>query len=164
MSRKIAWVAQIFIVLSAGFVFAQLVKPEDPVKIVFLPAKTAVSGQSAEARVEIEIKKDWHLFSEKPEIRGVLATKLEFEPSKLFTVEKISFPKPDAIYSDVFGKTLNFYQNKVSVILALKILENAKGEVPVEGTLKYQTCSNTLCLPPKTQKFSGIQHLIAAVP
>ena len=134
---------------------AQLVKPDPPVKATFVSAADAKAGALVDARIEVEIQKDWHLFSEKPEIPGVVPTQIVLEQSDAYTVGKIAFPKPTPVYSDVFGKTLNFYENKISIPLQLKLKNDVKGDVKIKGTFRFQSCSQVVCLPPTKLPLSG---------
>src|SRR5262245_24649991 len=61
-------------------------KPE-PVKIQFIPASGAKAGDIVEAKLDLEIGKEWHLFSDKPEIPGIVATQLLLDPSDAYTVD-----------------------------------------------------------------------------
>jgi DsbC/DsbD-like thiol-disulfide interchange protein len=135
-------------VMCAFSVSAQLVKPDPPVKATFVSTADAKAGSLVNARIEVEIQKDWHLFSEKPEIPGVSPTQILLEPSDAYIVGKITFPKPTPTYSDVFGKTLNFYENKISIPVELKLKPGVKGDVKIKGTFRFQSCSKVVCLPP----------------
>ena len=133
-------------------------KPE-PVKIHFIPADTAKAGKIVEAKLDLEIGADWHLFSDKPEIPGILATQVLLENSSVFTVDRIVYPKATPEYNDVFKKDLNFYHDQVSILIYLKLQTTASGDIPIAGTLKYQACSNSLCLPPGKLNFNGVQRV-----
>jgi DsbC/DsbD-like thiol-disulfide interchange protein len=151
----------LFLILSLSTISsAQLIKPEEPVRIFFHAATGAQPGKTVEARLEVEIKPTWHLFSQKPEIRGITPTQVKLESSKGYTIEKILFPKPEAVFSEVFGKNLNLYQETLTITLVMKINSDAAGKLPVEGTVKYQACSDQVCRPPITQKFSGVQTVL----
>lgn len=153
----------IFVFLIVGLATissAQLIKPDNPVKITFQPGPTAEPGKTVETKLEIEIKPGWHLFSEKPEIPGITPTQVHLEPSDRFTIEKTLFPKPEAVYSDVFRKNLNLYQNKITLTLVMKVRPGPSGSIPVEGTFKYQACSDQVCRPPISQKFAGVQTVL----
>jgi DsbC/DsbD-like thiol-disulfide interchange protein len=136
-------------------VSAQLVRPDPPVKATFVSTADARAGALVDARIEVEIQKDWHLFSEKPEIPGVVPTQILLEQSDSFTVGKITFPKPTPVYSDVFGKTLNFYEDKISIPVQLKLKDGVKGDVKIKGTFRFQSCSKVVCLPPTKLPLSG---------
>jgi DsbC/DsbD-like thiol-disulfide interchange protein len=133
-------------------------RPE-PVKLRFVPADAAKPGAVVEIKVDMEVTHGWHTFSDKPEVPGIIATQLILDPSEAFTVERIDYPKPVAVYSDVFKKNLNFIEGQASITVALKLSEKAAGEVPVKGLLKFQACSDTLCLPPAKLPITGAQKV-----
>ncbi|HSE40824.1 MAG TPA: protein-disulfide reductase DsbD N-terminal domain-containing protein [Acidobacteriota bacterium] len=135
-------------ILIACGVSAQLVKPDPPVKVTFVSTADAKAGSVVDARVEVEIQKDWHLFSEKPEVPGVAPTQILLDPSEAYTVSRIAFPKPTPVYSDVFGKTLNFYEDKISIPVQLQLKSGVKGDVKIKGAFRFQSCSKVVCLPP----------------
>lgn len=141
-----------------GFGFTPGTKPE-PVKPRLISAETAKPGQTVELKLDLEIGSEWHMFSDKPEVPGVTATQLILDPSDRFTVDKIVYPKPTPVYSDVFKKNLNFYVDQVTISVFLKLSANASGEIPVKGLLKFQACSDTLCLPPGKLPVSGAQKV-----
>ena len=147
----------LLMLLIGAFVFAA--KPENPVKINLIPAEKAHANESATLRLHIEIQKGWHIFSEHPEIQGVTATHIELEPSDAFIVEKIEFPKPVPTHSDVFQKTLGFYTSSVDAQIQIKIKAGTSGDVPIKGTLQYQSCSDQLCMPPAKLPFSATQPI-----
>lgn len=150
----------LFVLFAAASVFGLTpgVKPE-PVKPRLIPAETAKPGQTVELKLDLEIGSEWHMFSDKPEVSGVTATQLIIDPSEGFTVDKIVYPKPTPVYSDVFDKDLNFYVDQVTISVFLKLSAKASGEIPVKGLLKFQACSNTLCLPPAKLPVSGSQKV-----
>jgi DsbC/DsbD-like thiol-disulfide interchange protein len=146
-------------ILLASFSQAQLVKPDPPVKATFVPAEKAKAGTVIETRIDVEIQKDWHLFSERPEVPGVAPTQVQLDNSETYTVKKITLPKPTPVYSDVFQKTLNFYENKISIPVQIELKSDVKGDVQIKGTFRYQSCSKVVCLPPTKLPINGIQKI-----
>jgi hypothetical protein len=144
------------IIFAAMFSHAQVLKPQNPpVHVKYVPATTAKAGSIADTKLEVQIDKEWHIFSEHPELNGVTATHIDLAPSDSYTVEKILFPKATPVYSDVFQKNLGFYTDQFTVQIQLKLKPGVSGEVPVKGTLKYQSCSNQICMPPGKLEFTG---------
>lgn len=157
--KKVTLSATLFLAVCVGLVSAQFSKPEPPVKLKFVPAENPAAGATAETKLEVEIAKGWHIFSEKPEIERIRGSQLLLDTSDDFTVEKISFAKPISVYSDVFQKTLNFYQDHLTIAVLLKLNQNENGSLPVKGTFLFQACSDRLCLPPGKLTFSGVQTI-----
>lgn len=146
-----------FLILYVASLTSADFKRESPVKIKFIPAQSARAGSTIEAKFEVEIGKDWHIFSEKPEISGIVPSQLILDPSDDFSVEKITLSKPTPVRSDIFEKTVNFYQDKMTISVLLKLNSKAGVEIPVKGIFQFQACSSRLCLPPTKQEFSATQ-------
>lgn len=142
----------------AALAVTPMKKPE-PVKTRLVPAENAKAGQVIEIKLNLEIGSEWHMFSDKPEVTGITATQLTIDASDAFTLDHVVYPKPTPVYSDVFQKDLNFYKDQVSISVFLKLSDKASGDVPIKGLLKFQACSNTLCLPPAKVPISGIQKV-----
>ena len=157
--KVIRIISAFLMILFAVSAPAQLVKPDPPVKATFVPAVNAKAGTVIEARIEVEIQKDWHLFSEKPEVPGIAPTQIQLEDSETYTVKRITLPKPTPVYSDVFEKTLNFYENKISIPVQIELKSDIKGDIKIKGSIRYQSCSKIVCLPPTKLPINGIQKI-----
>lgn len=156
---KKSWIfASLLFITVAAMAVTPMVKPE-PVHARLIPADNAKPGATVEVKLDLEIGHEWHMFSDKPEIPGVTATQLILDPSDAFTVDRIVYPKASPEHSEVFQKDLNFYKDQVTISVFLKIAQKASGDIPVKGLLKFQACSDTLCLPPGKLAISGTQKV-----
>jgi DsbC/DsbD-like thiol-disulfide interchange protein len=148
--------------ISTGLAFsADFFKKEDPVKIELSPAANAKAGSTIETQLELYIEQGYHLFSNKPGIKGVHPTTVEFEPSKQYQLDRIVYPKSESVYSEIFQKNLGLYQGKTVILVYLKLNNESPDKVVVKGTLKYQACSDKVCYSPKTQPFAVTQSISA---
>lgn len=146
----------VFVVFAASIpLHADLYKKEEPVKIDFSAGPPAKPGTVTEARLELYIEQGFHVFSNKPEVPGIKPTNVELELSNQFDVEKIEYPKPEPVYSDIFQRKLGFYQGKVAIPIHIRLKNTASDPVLIQGVLKYQACSDKVCYPPKSQPFSA---------
>lgn len=153
--RKILF---LLFLLTATIVSADMMKP-NPVKVFLHTSETTHKvGDIVELKLEVQIEKPWHIFSETPEIKGPIGTKVELESSDLYVVDHIAFPKPSPVYSEVFEKTLQFYVDEMSVSIFVK--PSRAGDVPVKGVLKFQSCSDKVCMPPAKLEFSAVQKVL----
>jgi DsbC/DsbD-like thiol-disulfide interchange protein len=147
--------------LSGTVLFADLFKKEDPVKIELSPASNAKPGSTIETQLEIYIEQGFHLFSNRPGIKGVHPTTVEFEPSKQYQLDRIVYPKAQSVYSEIFQQNLGLYQGKTVILVYLKLHNELSDKVVVKGSLKYQACSDKVCYSPKTQPFTATQRITA---
>jgi DsbC/DsbD-like thiol-disulfide interchange protein len=157
----------LFLILSVMIVFAQFVpadmyRKEEPVKVEFTPANPSAPGSQIKTQLELYIEQGYHLFSNKPEVPGIKSTVVEIEKSDQFEVEKIVYPNPEPVYSDIFQRKLGLYQGKVVIPIQLRLNTKAKDTVAISGKIQFQTCSDKVCYPPKFHQFSGNQKITEA--
>lgn len=148
-----------FNMLQTSVVMADFFRKEDPLKIEFSPSADARAGSLIETQLELYIEHGYHLFSTKPEIKGIKPTTVELAPSKDFHLEKIVYPEPEKVFSEIFQKELALYEGKTVIQVYLKLNDHPSEKIVIKGTLNYQACSDKVCYPPKSQSFSATQHL-----
>ena len=126
----------------------------DPTHWTFTASKTeAKVGDVIEIRMNATIDKGWHMYASdlNPDI-GPIPTTLKLKENGSF--EKIgSFVSvaPKEEFEEVWNSKVRFFENKATLIQKVKIL---KANPVIAGTLEYQTCSGTNCLPPAEHEFS----------
>lgn len=126
----------------------------DPTHWTFTASKTeAKVGEVIEIRMNATIDKGWHMYASdlNPDI-GPIPTTLKLKENGTF--EKVgSFVSvaPKEEFEEVWNSKVRFFENKATLIQKVKIL---KANPVIAGTLEYQTCSGTNCLPPAEHEFS----------
>jgi thioredoxin:protein disulfide reductase len=153
--KRITLATLVFILLYSYAQAFDLTKKEPPVTLTLSVPQNIRAGQTGSARIDVQIRKPWHLFSQTPEIKGVRATQFTLQPSAAVAVEKIEYSTPKTVHSPVFNKDLALYEDALTITLTLKISAGQSGKIPLEGTFEYQACSDTTCLPPAKQPFSA---------
>ncbi len=102
-----------------------------------------------QTRVEIRIRvaKGWHINSHDPADSYLVPTEVEITPPEGLAVEAIEYPEPVA-RSLAFapGKVFELYEG--SVVISAKLRGRAKRGGVVKATVRYQACSDTVCLRP----------------
>ncbi len=95
----------------------------------------------------INIPKGWHIYA----LGEKKYHPLTFvNPSGLVTEARFSYPPAETI--DILGEKVNVYQGKVEVIAEGIISPGAKaGPLQWRPRLTWQSCSDTVCLPPETK-------------
>ncbi|MFC5410417.1 protein-disulfide reductase DsbD family protein [Larkinella bovis] len=137
----------------------------DPTHWTFSASKTeAKVGDIIEIRMNATIDKNWHMYTSdlNPDI-GPIPTTLKLKENGTF--EKVGpFASLGAKeeFEEVWNAKVRFFDNKASLVQKVKIL---KPNPVIAGTLEYQTCSGTTCLPPAEQEFSvSIKAVASAEP
>jgi peroxiredoxin len=130
-----------------------------------LNASTGVvrSGQRVALVVEVEIPKGYHLYA--PGVDGYIAVDWSMTESPLFRSHEVSYPASRILYLKAIDEKVPVYEGRARLVRDVTI-GAGKGltigqDVKIEGTFKYQACSDRLCYPPETvpltwvMKFEG---------
>lgn len=139
-------------VLMAGLMAAALLPAEvaksGPLSVPAPHKLMLKRGATATAPIRVEVRNGYHVNSNKPSEDYLIPLTLQWGAGQLTstavtypppTMEKYAFsPAPIAVYTSDFTITAKF-----------KAL-GAPGTGTVSGKLRYQACTNNMCLPPKT--------------
>jgi hypothetical protein len=101
-------------------------------------------------KLQLQLRDGYHSNSNKPSDEYLIPMKLTWNPGPLESPEVI-FPEPkQETYS--FSKTpLSVYTGSFQLITKFKVASSATpGMAQATGKLRYQACTDRLCLPPKT--------------
>lgn len=128
----------------------------DPVKWKF--SIVMLTEQEGEIEMAARIDRGWHIYSHDIE-PSVGPTPLSVVWSKHSGAELIgsltSTPRPENKYDEMFGADLGFWASKVTLKQRFRLTAS---DAKFEGTLRYQICDNTNCLPPQKEVISLAAH------
>lgn len=143
------------IFLSLVVLFTASVKAQmaNPVSWTFKAVK--LSDKTYELRLTANIQSGWHLYSQsQPEDAIAEPTQLSFNKNPLLSFE--GKPKEDGklekFHDAKLDVSANQYSSKVEFVQIVKL--KAKAKTNVTGTVRFQTCNDERCLPPKTVSFN----------
>lgn len=121
-------------------------------------ASTAIvsGGQRILLSVEIDIPKDYHLYA--PGVEGYYAVEWKMASAELAKPHDVDFPKSRILYLKAIDEKVPVFEGKIRLLRDVtlahsKVLTQAAGsskQFTIEGTLRYQACSDRLCYPPET--------------
>ncbi|MFD1143992.1 cytochrome c biogenesis protein CcdA [Larkinella insperata] len=126
----------------------------DPTHWTFSASKTeAKVGDVVEIRMNATIDAGWHMYSSdlNPDI-GPIPTTLKLKENGSFEkVGPFASLNPKEEFEEIWSSKVRFFEKKASLVQKVKIL---KPNPVIQGTLEYQTCSGSSCLPPAEQEFT----------
>ncbi len=98
-----------------------------------------------------DIEEQWHMYSQhlpSPD-DGPLPTVFTFDYQDAFDIvgNVAEQTKPHAIFDDVFGVNVNYFDEK-AVFKQLVSLNNKEDGATIKGAVSYMVCNTTTCLPP----------------
>lgn len=111
------------------------------------------AGGSIRVKLKAEIREGWHLYSLKNfPSGGPLSTRITVPQGQpfLLNTEGIEASPPEVVDDPVFGMQVEYYSDEATFELPVKIAGEAKGDTVLKVSLRYQSCNEKICLPPKT--------------
>jgi len=118
----------------------------------YVSLEPVARGGSFQLAVVLKIRPGFHINARKPSADYLIPTDLRANlPAGFKSAGEISYPKGE-LRTFAFTKTpLNVYQDKVVLRVPLTAQSDAPlGAQHIPLKLRYQACSNEVCLPPVT--------------
>jgi DsbC/DsbD-like thiol-disulfide interchange protein len=120
-------------------------------------------GKSFELAVVLKIRPGFHINARPASEEYLIPTELRVELPAGLHAGEIAYPK-GKLHSFAFTKTqLSVYEDTVVLQLPLTALESAPlGAQHIPLKIRYQACSNEVCLPPVTKDLDAAINVVAA--
>jgi len=127
--------------------FAQIHKP-----VKWTVASKKLNNNEAIVYVKATIQNGWHIYSQNIKDGGPIPTSFTFAKSGDYgIIGKTAEPKPKVKHEEVFKMDVGYFTNEV--IFQQKVKLN-KGTATVRGTVEWQACDASQCLPPDDYAFA----------
>jgi len=135
-----------------------VVKPE-----IYASLEPVARGSSFQIAVVMKIRPGFHVNAREKSEDYLIATDLKAALPAGFTSGEVSYPK-GKLEKFAFSKIpLNVYQDTVILRMPVTALASAPlGEQHIPLKLRYQACSNELCLPPVTLPLDATLNVTAS--
>lgn len=127
--------------------FAQIHKP-----VKWTVASKKLSNNEAVVFVKATIQNGWHIYSQNIKDGGPIPTSFNFNKAAEYTlIGKTAEPKPKMKHEEVFKMDVGYFTNEVIFQQKVKL---TKGSATVKGTVEWQACDASQCLPPDEYAFA----------
>lgn len=112
------------------------------------------SGRSVPLMVQAEIAKGWHMYSLTQKPGGPIPLRLQLVGAADVVVRGvIRAPKPDRVFDKNFGIETESYSGSPRFTIPVGVPgRTLTGLRKFQVAARFQVCSATLCLPPRTDK------------
>jgi thiol:disulfide interchange protein DsbD len=140
-------------VAGATPVRAQIPSGRDVVSPSALPSFDPVArGGSLQIAVVLKIRDGFHINAREKSADYLIATDLRTEAPAGFKTGDVTYPKGELHSFSFSKKPLNVYEGQVILRMEVTALPDAPvGTQHIPLKLRYQACSNEVCLPPVTR-------------
>lgn len=163
MKRKAGWIL-LGLLAACVVMTAQVPSGKDVVKPeVYASLEPVGRGSSFQIAVVMKIRPGFHVNAREKSDEYLIATDLKATLPPGFNGGEVSYPK-GKLEKFTFSKIpLNVYQDTVILKLPVTALSSAPlGAQHVPLKLRYQACSNELCLPPVTLPLDATLNVAAS--
>jgi thiol:disulfide interchange protein DsbD len=139
--------------LLALFALGQI--PEIVTVKVVPPSSPLKAGMSAPITLELTIKSPYHINADQPLEDFLIGATVDFKAPAGVVYRKIAFPPAEIRKLDLSPNPMAIYEGMVKITAEVALAPDFKAaEFAIEGSVGYQACDNTMCLPPAEAKFS----------
>lgn len=132
---------------------AQARAQDNPVQwsITDVPTRAFVSGTTLTLKLTAQIRADWHLYALDQEEGGPIPTEISLSDASFLSVGTIRASKPIQLLDPNFNRRVRLYVDSAEFRVPLTIATDAPtGLHHTSLHMRYQTCTATMCLPPRT--------------
>jgi thioredoxin:protein disulfide reductase len=131
--------------------------------VAYVSYDPVARGMAFQVAVVLKIKPGFHVNAREVSAEYLIPTEVRPEVPAGFKLGEVIYPK-GTLQSFAFSKNtkLNVYTDTVTVLLPLTALANARlGAQHLAMKLKYQACSQEICLPPVTKDVDATINVVA---
>ena len=109
------------------------------------------AGAATPLALIVEINDGYHINSNRPADKNLIATALKFDRLAGLSVSPVSYPRAKMQKFEFSPKPLSVYEGKaVFKTTARALAQLAAGAQTLKGKLTVQACNNQVCLRPQT--------------
>ena len=145
-------------------VSAQVPSPKDVVAPTAVASYDPVArGKEFEVAVVMKIREGFHVNARKKSADYLIATDLKTDGATGFKIGDVTYPEGE-LHTFSFSKTpLNVYEGTVILKVPVTVAADAPtGAQHIPLKLRYQACSNEVCLPPVTLPVDAAVNVTAS--
>ena len=116
--------------------------------------RTVASGRTVDVTIEADIAKGWYIYSLTQKPGGPIPLRIQLLGAADVKVRgAIKAPKPVTKFDPNFGIETELHRGKPKFTVAVGVPPGSlTGKRDFQVAARYQACSETLCLPPRTEK------------
>jgi thiol:disulfide interchange protein len=141
--------------LFASAAMAQSTEPgKDPVQwTLSSDAAKAAPGAVVLLHLTAKLEPGWHLYSLSPTPENIpIPTTVAFADSPAVESFAVYQPKPEKRLEPLFGYEVETFVDEAVLLVQAHLKKDAPaGELPLTAKVRYQTCNDKTCKPPKTK-------------
>src|SRR5580700_2049648 len=154
----------LLILVVEGLVFGQSEKFNHVQWKLTLDRSPVPSGGKVVGHLEAVVEPDWHMYSLTTP-PGPIPTSIKTDNSPAVDKFTIFEPPPVRKFDPNFGADTETYEGSQTFLARIQLKKDLQpGPVTIAFVPRYQTCSGTSCIPPRTRLVTATLNIVAAAP
>ena len=153
--------------IASAALFAQNGAPRDKFNHVqwkLTLDQSAAPGATVLGHLEATVDPEWHMYSLTTP-PGPIPTTIKTDNSPSVDRFTIFEPPPIRKFDPSFNTDTETYEGTQTFLARIQLKKDLQpGPVTITFVPRYQTCSGTSCIPPRTRPVSAVLNIAAAVP
>jgi thiol:disulfide interchange protein DsbD len=119
------------------------------------PREPVETGAVAVVTVELDISSPYHINSNQPLEEYLIPTSLKLEPVSDLEIRSIIFPDAEIRKLEISDTPMALYEGAVKITVEVVPSASLAGaNVELKGSVRYQACNDSTCLPPAEEPFA----------
>lgn len=120
-------------------------------------------GRTVPLTVQADIAKGWHIYSLTQKSGGPIPLSIKLvDAADVIVRGVIKAPQPERAFDKNFGIETELYSGNTRFTIPVGVPGRALGGLrKFHVAVRYQVCSETLCLPPRTEKLAVVLMIAA---
>ena len=142
-----------FVIISGSFDSATVnAQPNISMNASLAPSKVA-RGRTVRATVVLTIPRGFHVHSNKPLEKFLIATQLQVDTPNGLRVGPVSYPRALLRRLKFSKKPVAVYEGRVMMRFNVTVPANfSTGTAEIKAKVRYQSCDDEVCFPPQTKE------------
>src|SRR5579863_1395927 len=154
----------LFIGFVGSIAFAQSEKFNHVQWKLTLDPSSAAPGATVLGRLEATVDPEWHMYSLTTP-PGPIPTTIKADNSPAVDLLTIFEPPPVRKFDPSFGTDTETYEGSQTFLARIRLKKDLQpGPVTIAFVPRYQTCSGTTCIPPRTRQVTATLNIVASAP
>jgi Disulphide bond corrector protein DsbC len=132
-----------------------------PVRWSVVPRSTPLQvtpGRTVPLTIQADIAKGWHIYSLTQRAGGPIPLSIQLvDAADVIVRGVIKAPQPERVFDKNFGIETDLYSGNPRFTIPVGVPgRSLSGFRKFHVAVRYQVCSETLCLPPRTEKLAVV--------
>jgi suppressor for copper-sensitivity B len=107
------------------------------------------AGEAARLEARVTVEDGWHVNSDRPTFDYLIPTTLAVEVPAGWPAARVEYPPAEMQTFAFADQPLAVWAGEVTIPVTVEVpAASPSGAAPVRARLRYQACSDTICLPP----------------